>query len=179
MPWAPAVALGLGAQPFSFEPTTPRATRRPAWSPDDRGSHCVSQDCHETLPRRNPVCRWERCSEALIVSTVPEILPESRAMARSRWTSLSAVVVPRSRLSCTRESAVLTLWPPGPEARETARPALPPESGGRGARRVPGVQAGRPHDHCAATPRWLPRSVPVGSSQAGGGWGFFSSLSPR
>ena len=55
--------------------------------------------------------RWERCSEALIVSTVPEILAESRSRARSRWTSLSAVVVPRSRLSCTRESAVLTLWP--------------------------------------------------------------------
>src|SRR5690606_37993065 len=34
-----------------------------------------------------------------------------------------AVVVARSRLSCTRESVVLTPCPPGPEARENCSPS--------------------------------------------------------
>ena len=107
--------------------------------------------------------RWERCSEALIVSTVPEILAESRSRARSRWTSLSAVVVPRSRLSCTRESAVLTLWPPGPEARENCSTSSP--AGTRRPRGAPG-----PGGTCRSSTRLLcrnsvPRSVPAGSSQ--------------
>lgn len=63
-------------------------------------------------------CRWERCSAALMVSTVPEILGASRSSTRVRWMSFNAVVVLTSRWSCTRESAVLTLWPPGPEERE-------------------------------------------------------------
>jgi len=53
-----------------------------------------------------------------MVSTVPESLSASRSRMRSRWTSLSAVVARTSKLSCTRESAVLTPWPPGPEDRE-------------------------------------------------------------
>ena len=78
--------------------------------------------------------RWERYSEALMVSIVPEILSASRPRTRSRCTSLSAVVVPRSRLSCTRESVVLTPWPPGPEARENCS-----TSSCAGTRRPPGA----------------------------------------
>lgn len=69
--------------------------------------------------------RCERCSAALTVSTVPESLPESRSRTSSRWVSLSAVVVPRSRESCTRESEVLTPWPPGPEAWENCSTSSP------------------------------------------------------
>ena len=83
-----------------------------------------------------------------MVSTVPEILSESRSMARSRWISLSAVVVPRSRLSCTRESAVLTLWPPGPEARENCSTSSP--AGIRRPRGAPGP---------GGTSRWSTRSL--------------------
>ena len=95
--------------------------------------------------------RWERCSEALMVSTVPEILSASRSMARSRWSSLSAVVVPRSRLSCTRESAVLTLWPPGPEARENCSTSSP--AGTRRPRGAPG-----PGGTCRSSTRLLSRN---------------------
>lgn len=111
--------------------------------------------------------RWERYSDALMVSTVPESLSASRSRARSRWTSLRAVVVPRSRLSCTRESAVLTLWPPGPEERENCSTSSP--AGTRRPRGAPG-----PGGTCRSSTRLLsrnseavPRSVPVGSSQ---GW---------
>lgn len=62
--------------------------------------------------------RCDRCSAAVIINTDPESLGASRSSARPRCTSSSAVVVPRSKLSCTRESAVLTPWPPGPEAWE-------------------------------------------------------------
>lgn len=61
---------------------------------------------------------WERCSDALIVSTVPVRRSARKASARRRCTSLSAIVVPMSKLSWTRESVVLTDWPPGPEERE-------------------------------------------------------------
>ncbi len=81
--------------------------------------------------------RWERCSEALMVSVVPEILAASRPRARSRWTSFSAVVVPKSRPSCTRESVVLTPWPPGPEARENSSTNSP--AGTRRPRGAPGL----------------------------------------
>src|SRR5699024_6009942 len=61
---------------------------------------------------------WERCSAAVTVRTVPASFPDSSASTRLRWISSNAVVVARSRLSWTRESAVLTPWPPGPEAWE-------------------------------------------------------------
>jgi len=109
--------------------------------------------------------RWERCSEALMVSTVPESRPASRSRARSRWTSLRAVVVPRSRLSCTRESAVLTPWPPGPDDRENCSTSSP-----AGIRRPPGAPG--PGGTCRSSTRLLSRnsdaipwSGPVGSSQ--------------
>lgn len=69
--------------------------------------------------------RWERCSAALIVSTVPDSRVASRSRAKVRWASVSAVVVPMSRLSCTRESAVLTPWPPGPDACENCSRSSP------------------------------------------------------
>lgn len=62
--------------------------------------------------------RCERCSDALMVSTVPALLSASWSTTRLRWVSFSAVVVAKSKLSCTRESVVLTPWPPGPEERE-------------------------------------------------------------
>lgn len=60
----------------------------------------------------------ERCSAASMVSTVPVVLSARCSRARARWVSLRADVVPRSKLSCTRESVVLTPCPPGPDARE-------------------------------------------------------------
>src|SRR5690625_4921967 len=61
---------------------------------------------------------WERCSLAVMVRTVPDRRFCRCASTRRRWVSLSALVVARSRLSCTRESVVLTPCPPGPEAWE-------------------------------------------------------------
>src|SRR5690625_3179809 len=60
---------------------------------------------------------WERCSPAVIVSTVPASRGPRRARARWRWAWLRAVVVARSRLSWTPESVALTPRPPGPDAR--------------------------------------------------------------
>ena len=60
----------------------------------------------------------ERCSEALIVSTVPFRRSSRCVIARRFWTSVSADVCPTSKLNWTRESVVLTLCPPGPEERE-------------------------------------------------------------
>jgi hypothetical protein len=60
---------------------------------------------------------WERSSWAVTVSTPPTNLPESRSSARDRCTGPSAVVPATSRLSSTRESAVFTDWPPGPDER--------------------------------------------------------------
>ena len=74
-----------------------------------------------------------------MVSVVLELFSARRLRTRSRWTSLNAVVVPKSSLSCTRESVVSTPWPPGPEAREncstsssagTLRPRGAPAPGG-------------------------------------------------
>ena len=60
----------------------------------------------------------ERCSSASTVSTVPASRGERARRTRSRCDSSRAVVAPRSMLSWTRESVVLTCWPPGPEDRE-------------------------------------------------------------
>src|SRR5512132_4371451 len=59
----------------------------------------------------------ERCSEALTVRTPSTSRRESRSSTRARWTGPSALVLATSRLSSTRESAVLTDWPPGPDER--------------------------------------------------------------
>src|SRR5262249_59518881 len=40
---------------------------------------------------------------------------ESRWSARARWIGPNAPLVATSKLSSTRESAVFTLWPPGPD----------------------------------------------------------------
>ncbi len=50
------------------------------------------------------------------VRTVPtQAIPEF-AQGTLALLLIQGAVVARSRLSCTRESAVLTPWPPGPEA---------------------------------------------------------------
>ena len=59
----------------------------------------------------------ERCSDAVTVNTPSTRRPERRMRARARCRGPSAVVAPRSRLSSTRESAVFTDWPPGPDDR--------------------------------------------------------------
>ena len=63
-------------------------------------------------------CNCERCSEALI-TTHPSINFEpSRAMARARRCSLNELELARSKVNCTFESVVFTLWPPGPDDLE-------------------------------------------------------------
>lgn len=52
-----------------------------------------------------------------MVRTVPTRRGASRPRACSRCRSVSDVVVAMSRESWTRESVVLTPWPPGPLAR--------------------------------------------------------------
>ncbi len=51
------------------------------------------------------------------MSTPSTSLPAKRSITRARWVGPSAVVVARSTLSSTRESAVFTDCPPGPEDR--------------------------------------------------------------
>lgn len=60
----------------------------------------------------------DRCSDAVTVRTPSDSWEASRLRALVRCVSLSAVVVEISMLSWTRESEVLTPWPPGPEACE-------------------------------------------------------------
>src|SRR5215211_7312984 len=59
----------------------------------------------------------ERCSDALTVRTPSTSRRESRSITRARWIGPSALVPATSTLRSTRESAVLTDWPPGPEER--------------------------------------------------------------
>ena len=58
---------------------------------------------------------WDRCSDAVTVSTPSTRRPARRSNARVRWTGPKALVVATSRLNSTRESAVLTDCPPGPD----------------------------------------------------------------
>ena len=58
---------------------------------------------------------WDRCSDAVTVSTPPTSRPDSRSSARLRCTGPKALVVATSTLSSTRVSAVLTDCPPGPD----------------------------------------------------------------
>lgn len=59
---------------------------------------------------------WDRCSDAEIVRTPSTRRRERRWSARARWIGPSAVLFATSKLSSTRESVVLTLCPPGPDA---------------------------------------------------------------
>ena len=63
-------------------------------------------------------CHWLRCSDADTVSTPSTRRSPRRARARSRSIGESDWVRATSRLSSTRESVVLTPWPPGPEDLE-------------------------------------------------------------
>ena len=62
--------------------------------------------------------RCDRCSAASMVIVVPTKRSRRRSSTRARWTSSSASLAAMSKVSCTRESVVLTPWPPGPELRE-------------------------------------------------------------
>jgi len=57
----------------------------------------------------------DRCSDAVTVSTPSTRRPARRSNARVRCTGPKALVLATSRLSSTRESAVLTDCPPGPD----------------------------------------------------------------
>ena len=61
--------------------------------------------------------RWERNSAASMVIVVPARRLSRRENSRSRCSGVRAVLAPMSKLSWTRESVVLTPWPPGPDAR--------------------------------------------------------------
>jgi hypothetical protein len=61
---------------------------------------------------------WDRCSEAVTVSTPSTSLPPRARNARSLSTGGSADVAARSKESSTRLSAVFTDCPPGPGDRE-------------------------------------------------------------
>jgi hypothetical protein len=68
---------------------------------------------------------WERCSEAVTVSTPPASLPASARSARSLSSGGSADVEARSKDSSTRLSAVLTDCPPGPGDLEKRQDSSP------------------------------------------------------
>ena len=101
--------------------------------------------------------RCERCSAAPTVSTVPESLPARRSRTSARWGALNAVVVARSRESWTRESAVLTPWPPGPEAWENCSTSSP--AGTLRPRGAPG-----PGGTCRSSTRRLSRTRDVAAA---------------
>jgi hypothetical protein len=61
---------------------------------------------------------WDRCSEAVTVSTPPTSLPARARIARSLSAGGSTDVAARSKDSSTRLSAVFTDCPPGPGDRE-------------------------------------------------------------
>ncbi len=59
-----------------------------------------------------------RCSDAVIVSTPSTRRPLRRSRSRSRWSGERTAEAAASHTSSTRESAVFTPCPPGPEDRE-------------------------------------------------------------
>ena len=64
---------------------------------------------------RNRAAARLRCCERCSDASIRRISPRTPT-ARARCSGVSAVLAARSQLSCTRESAVFTPWPPGPEA---------------------------------------------------------------
>ncbi len=60
----------------------------------------------------------ERRSDAATVIVPSTSAAPRRRRARDRCASVSAVELARSHVSSTRESVVLTCWPPAPDERE-------------------------------------------------------------
>ena len=73
-------------------------------------------------------CRCERDSAATRVRTLPFNRDANLRSRRSRCTSSRAAEPARSKDNWTLESVVLTPWPPGPDACDTARPTPGPGS---------------------------------------------------
>ena len=84
---------------------------------------------------------WARCSHAATVTTPSTSRPSSRASIRARVVSGSDGERATSKESSTRESAVFTPWPPGPDERENRSRQLP----ARGRRPPADPQAVRVH----------------------------------
>src|SRR5699024_1289532 len=61
---------------------------------------------------------WERCSDALTVSTPPVSCSPSRVRSRSRCPAVRTAEVGTAHESSARVSEVFTCCPPGPEERE-------------------------------------------------------------
>ncbi len=98
--------------------------------------------------------RWERCSEATIVSTPSTNRPDSRCSARAFRVGPNAEVLATSYDNSTRESVVLTPCPPGPLDRENRQ-----ESSAAGTTTEP-VTRTPPSMSCSSIDRSAPHTRP-------------------
>ena len=63
-------------------------------------------------------CHWERCSDAVTRNSPAVSLVRNRCRTRARRCAGTLAAWVTSNTTCTRESVVLTPWPPGPDERE-------------------------------------------------------------